>query len=347
MKAPRIRRMRRREDIDGLVEALAYVNFVDLEGVEPVDLGIRVRIEALRALADHAGPGDAARIAVALRDQDPRVRQIAVRVIRGIDPRAVVDLLAATVVGPGDPDFVEARLEALDVLEELAGGGAAGMAARLASAVVNDAAASLDQVTQDAFRGFLEQSSRQEVAGLIADLIDRLPTMNGGLEHAQVVLSWLGPASVDPLIQALDREGGYREPAAAVLGAIRDTRALEPLTSIIDDRRADVRRVTVWALGELRDPRAAEPLMKATMDNEYVVRKQAGEALDAMGSIALMAGVANMIRSLDTRGDRSMVARLVEEGLERTPPSDRGRGRAGGTWAPRFMERLLAGSNPS
>jgi HEAT repeat protein len=341
MKTPRIRKLRRRGDVSGLIEALGYTSLVSLGNGKRADSGVSVRLRALEALADLAGPGDVPAIGVALRDREPVVRQMAVRVTRKLDSASGADTLAATVVGPGQPEFTEARLEALDALEDLAKCGEAGTAKRIARAIVEGGPeVALDQVTQDALTGFVADASADEVSKLVEDLIDRLPAMNGSLEHAQVVLSWLGPHSVRPLIAALSREGGFREPAAAVLGAIRNSEALEPLTEILEDQRADVRRVAAWALGELRDPRTAEALMRATMDDEYEVRRQAGDALDEMGSIALMAGVANMIRSLEGRSDGPTVARLVEEGLERTPPSGRPRSDAQPGWAPRFVERF-------
>ena len=348
MGAPRIRKLRRRGDVTGLVEALGYVDTVSLGGGRHGDMGVPLRLRALEALAEVVSPRDATAVAVALRDSDPAVRQTAALVVRGVDPRAAVDELATAVVGPGSAEFAEARLEALDVLEALAREGERGTARLLALAAVNGGEeVAMDQVTHDAFTGFVDQASATEITALVAELIDRLPAMNGSLDRAQVVLAWLAPHSVEPLIEALDREGGFREPAAAVLGAIRDSRALEPLIGVLRDRRADVRRVSAWALGELRDPRTAEALMAATMDDEYAVRHQASEALDAMGSIALMAGVANMIRSLEDRSDRSTVARLVEEGLERTPPSGRTRAELPQRWAPRFVERFQLRRRPS
>ncbi len=343
MGAPRIRKLRRRGNVDGLVEALGYADPVSFGGGRRGDAGVPVRLRALRALAEVASPEDAPSVAVALRDTDPAVRQAAARVVRSVDARGAVDLLAAAAVGPGAAEFAEARLEALEVLEALARQGEPGAARRIALAAVGGDEVAMDQLTHDALTGFLAQAPKEELAAVVGELIDRLPAMNGSLERAQVVLTWLAPHSVEPLIEVLDREGGFREPAAAVLGAIRDSRALEPLVGVLRDRRADVRRVAVWALGELRDPRTAEALMGATMDDEYVVRCQAGEALDAMGSVALMAGVANMIRSLEDHSDRSAVDRLVEEGLERTPSSARSRAATPPRWVPRFVERFQTG----
>ena len=341
MGAPRIRKLRRRADVDGLVEALDYADPVSFGGGRRGDAGVPVRLRALRALAEVASPEDAPAVAIALRDIDPAVRQAAARVVRSVDARGAADSLAAAAVGPGAPEFAEARLEALEALEALDRQGEPGAVRRIALAAVSGGdEVAMDQLTHDALTGFLAQAPKDEVTALVGELIDRLPAMNGSLERAQVVLTWLAPHSVEPLIEALDREGGFREPAAAVLGATCDSRALEPLVGVLRDRRADVRRVAVWALGELRDPRTAEALIAATMDDEYVVRRQAGEALDAMGSVALMAGVANLIRSLEDRSDRSTVDRLVEEGLERTPPSARSRTNIPYRWAPRFVARL-------
>lgn len=348
MRAPRIRKLRRRGDVEGLVKALAFVDMISLGNGQRADSGVSVRLAALEALGEVASADDVPEVCVALEDVDPVVRQLAVRVVRKLDPMVGAEALATALVSPADPQFREVRFEALEALEEVAEREPKGAAGRVALAAVNAGReAALDQVTQDALTGFVAQTSRVEISSLVDELIARLPVMNGSLENAQVVLSWLEPHSVEPLIAALDREGEFREPAAAVLGSIHDSQALEPLSAILEDRRADVRRVAVWALGELRDPRTAEPLMRATMDDEYLVRCQAGEALDAMGSVALMAGVANMIRSIEHRSDGADIARLVEEGIERTPPSMRPRAGAKSSWAPRFVDRLLRSNNTS
>jgi len=342
MRAPRIRKLRRRGDVAGLVAALGYVEPVYVGDGSYVDSGVDLRVKALRALADLASPSDVPEIAIALQDPDPTVRRLGVRVVRKLGPESAVEALAATLAGPADAAFVEARLEALEALEELESRGVERIARPVALAVVDGGdRVALDHVTRDALMGFVEQGPAQDASALVEALVDRLPSMNGALENGQVVLSWLGDHSVSPLIEALEREGGYREPAVAVLGSIRDSQALGPLAGILEDRRPHVRRVAVWALGELHDPRAAEALMRATMDDEYIVRRQAGEALDAMGSIALMAGVANMIRSLEDRPDGRTVARLVEEGLERMPATSARDDDNG--WAPRFVDRLQLG----
>ena len=348
MKAPRIKRLRRRGDVAALVEALEYTDLISMGHGQTADSGSAVRMAALTALGEVAGAEDVPQIAVALRDADPLVRQTAVRVVSELGPGEVAASLAAATVGPGHQNFTSVRAEAQAVLDRIEGEGVKGNVQRIATAIVDGKGdVALDETTQNALMAAVAGASDQEVEALVFGLIDDLPNLNGGLEATQVTLSWIGRRSVPALISALGRDGGYRQPAAEVLGAIRDSAALDPLSGILDDHRADVRRAAVWALGEMRDPRTAEPLMRATMDDEYVVRHQAGEALDAMGSVALMAGVANMIRSLESHSDGIEIARLVEEGLERTPPSVRARG-AGvkSGWAPRFVDRLLLGTRP-
>jgi len=123
-----------------------------------------------------------------------------------------------------------------------------------------------------------------------------------------------------PLISALkDEDGSVRRAAAAVLGELKDPRAVEPLISALKDEDWHVRLAAVgaleeinpkWqgteeakrkvsefisalkdedgsvhyaaagALGKLKDPRAVEPLISALKDKNENVRRTAAEALN-------------------------------------------------------------------
>lgn len=346
MRAPRVRGLRRRGNVGGLIEALSYEDWIAFGGGEKADSAVPVRLRSLEALAELASSDHVPAIAVALGDADPAVRQSAVRVIRRLGPEEAAGALAAAVVGPEAGEFAEVRLEALAALRELGGSGGGGAVRSIAAAIVDGGSeVAFDQITQDALLGLVAEAPPAEVSRLVEGVVAHLAGMNGSLENAQALLTWLGASSVGPLIDSLAKDGDVREPAVAVLGAIRDSRALEAMVAALEDQRPSVRRVAVWALGELRDPRCVDALMRATMDDEYAVRRQAGEALDEMGSIALMAGVANMIRSLEDRSDGSTVARLVEEGLEHAPGPPRPGTRS--RWAPRFFERLQRGQRRS
>ena len=239
---PRIRRMRRRGDVDGLVAALGYTDLIGMGRGETSDSGVSVRLKALSALSEIADDEDVAGIAIGLRDRDPLVRQTTARVVNELGPLGAADALAAAAVGPAHPDFKGARADALAVLGAIEGS-AESDAKRLVRAIVaGGSQAALDEFTQEALIAAVEDAPHGEVDALVAELIDQLSSLNGSLEAAQAILSWIGRRSVHALIRALGRENGCRQPAVEVLGAIRDSEALEPLAKILEDRHPDVRR---------------------------------------------------------------------------------------------------------
>jgi HEAT repeat protein len=120
--------------------------------------------------------------------------------------------------------------------------------------------------------------------------------------------------TVEPLLTALrDFSSEVRALVALALGEIGDARAVEPLVAVLKtwDRRArwaaiealakfqeraapalltalddpdpDVRRVVIEALGNTGDRRAIEPLLPRLEDADYVTRRQAARAVEALG----------------------------------------------------------------
>lgn len=57
------------------------------------------------------------------------------------------------------------------------------------------------------------------------------------------------------------------------------------------------------ALEQIRDPQAGEPLIRATNDDAPAVRDAALQALDGLGSVGVMVGVAALVRPLVRRID--------------------------------------------
>jgi hypothetical protein len=160
-----------------------------------------------------------------------------------------------------------------------------------------------------------ERPLGEEDADLVATLIDREATSGGvdavvelavmGLRdersivasRAEELLERLGPASRDRLIEELENgSGSYR--AGLILGRMKEPRALELLIAALGHPDPLVRSESCAALGELRDPAAAEPLLIATRDREYDVRIRASEALDRLGTAAIVVGVASLLRPL-------------------------------------------------
>jgi len=97
----------------------------------------------------------------------------------------------------------------------------------------------------------------------------------------------IGTPAVEALIVALDSsEFVVREGAAEALGQIGDKRAVEPLITLLLDRRI-WRSEFARALGRIGDVRAVEPLIEASMscDGGASLRHRAAEALARMGDI--------------------------------------------------------------
>jgi HEAT repeat protein len=112
-------------------------------------------------------------------------------------------------------------------------------------------------------------------------------------EAAVLALGKFGELAVEPLIKALgDENYEVRLAAAGVLGRISDSRAVEPLSKMLNlryprkymDGEWRVRRKATEALGEIGDPRAVEPLIKALGDEHNKVRIAAAKALGVIGN---------------------------------------------------------------
>ena len=83
---------------------------------------------------------------------------------------------------------------------------------------------------------------------------------------------------------------------------------MEALVEALAHTDAGVRAESAAALAELRDPAAIEALLRATHDDEHAVRRQAGIALDRLGTTAVIAGLAEMLEPMIGEAVRSAVA---------------------------------------
>jgi hypothetical protein len=99
--------------------------------------------------------------------------------------------------------------------------------------------------------------------------------------EATLTLTYIGQPAVEPLIAALkDKDSRIRNGAAAVLGMIKDTRAVQPLLDALKtDEEPDVRRACALSLGEINDESVVESLMLLLNDKEPSVQKNAAYAL--------------------------------------------------------------------
>ena len=120
---------------------------------------------------------------------------------------------------------------------------------------------------------------------VIGPLIDALSDQHPDVRAAaELALARLGPLSVEPLLQVLNKRGtaALRNSVVRALGGTNDPRVVEPLLRALDD--AAVRDSAAIALGELKDPRAVEPLVRTLKDQNHSGGSSAAAALIKLGS---------------------------------------------------------------
>ena len=108
---------------------------------------------------------------------------------------------------------------------------------------------------------------------------------DGDVKLQKVTLRALGEigseASTEPVAQRLDAESPVvRSSAARSLGLIGDTRAIDPLSNVLDDgEEADeVRASAAWALRQIGTDGAFDVLREHSDDTSYIVQAEAEKA---------------------------------------------------------------------
>lgn len=153
----------------------------------------------------------------------------------------------------------------------------------------------------------------------------------------------MGPAAVEPLIEALqDREGTVRKFAATLLGKLGDPRAIEPLSMALYDLHHEVGNVSaeslarfgasavdiliealshpeMWirihsinALARIKDGRVTSILLQMLNDPEREVKKQ---VIKALGTVKDSRAVSVLQEIVSNRADRELHA-LAKQALE-------------------------------
>jgi|GEM_PF-865015 len=120
---------------------------------------------------------------------------------------------------------------------------------------------------------------------------------------ALAVLSALADLrALEPLLAALrDPEAHVRWSAARALGQLGAPTALEPLLAALRDPEAHVRWSAAWALGRLGAPAALEPLLATLRDPEARVRWSAAWALSRLGAPTALEPLLAALRGPETR----------------------------------------------
>jgi HEAT repeat protein len=153
----------------------------------------------------------------------------------------------------------------------------------------------------------------------------------------------MGPAVVEPLIEALgDKEGTVRKYAALMLGKMGDPRAIEelgmalydlhhevgeaaaealikfgakavePLIESLNHPEAAIREHAVFALGKIQDARVAPVLIEMLRDPERMVKRQ---AMLAFGELRDQRAIPALQEIVSNRADRELSA-LAKQILE-------------------------------
>lgn len=301
---PNVKALARRGDEDALVAAAGFQDLIPGPDGGTFDRGAQIRQEAilaLGALGPEAG-ADAVRAAVA--DPSERVRLTAIQMLYAREDAAA--LAAALAWLPKEAGH--SRGLAMRALAQLRRPDSAPVLVAALLQATGDDPLGDDEVRLLTL--LLEADEGLDAAGeAIEALLTALADERDAVcDRAEELLALTAPVSTEGVIAEL-KAGAAPDRAAAVLGRIRDTRALEPLMEALRHRDARVRAESATALGELRDPAAVEALIHATRDSDHHVRARAGSALDQLGMVALLVGVATLVRP--------MLAEAVGDGASR------------------------------
>jgi HEAT repeat protein len=307
-RPPRVEKLRRKNDVDGLVKALSYEDLVHGRDGEIVDLGVDVRSLATEALAGMDGHAAMNGVLLALDDPEESVRRTAIRGLRERGDPVAVEQLTSAVTNWTQPEFAGARAEAVDALTFLHDPTAA---RRLAAGLISRKAELDDDADAQILRRVAQGAGRDAAAGTVEDLVARLPDSSVSA-RVRRVLVWLAPDSVEPLIRALE-DSAIRREAIFALGDTHDSRAVEKLCEILlGEDEANVRTAAAWALGEIRDPSAVESLLVASADPDYAVRSAASESFDKLGNSAIAVAMSALIRPALENGAGPAVTDAIE-----------------------------------
>jgi HEAT repeat protein len=290
---PNVKTLARRGDADALVAAAGYQDLIPAAGDGLHDRGAPVRQEAILALGALGPEVGVEAVEAGLADPSDAVRVAAIRVLFARED--AVSLAAALAWLPEDPGH--SRSLTIRALLELGDTACAPALMRAlvgapGDAPVADHEAMLLKELLDADEG--TDAAGEVVEELLVALADERDPV---ADRAGELLALIAPLCTEGVIAEL-RAGAAPHRAAAVLGQIKDTRALEPLMEGLLHRDPRVRAECAGALGELRDPAAVEALIHASRDPEHRVRAQAGRALDQLGMVALVVGVSTMIKPM-------------------------------------------------
>ena len=265
------------------------------------DKDAQVRMSAILALGQITGTPSAQPLVVALKDENPRMRDTAATLLVKMGQPAVAALSQLKNEENGD-----LRLAAITILGRI----------KHADAVPALIAALDDPLTpvRDAAAIALGQIGEPAI-----------PALRTLLSDADLQKRWIGAYALnaigtaktaDPLIVALnDRDERIRDLATSALTRIGKD-AIEPLATAAKNVNVEVRLAAINALGGMARPETIAILHAALKDDEPIIRDAAVAALGNTRSAKAIPALTEAIQNKDTKVRADAVQALVKLGRD-------------------------------
>jgi HEAT repeat protein len=290
-RSPNVQVLFEQGDVQALAEATRLHDVRRDHQGHADDRGSRVRRDAVLALGRLGAEAGNGAVAAALEDPVDSVRTAAVQVLseRG-DVTELARALHWLPAGRG----TSRRLAAQAVLEQRTPEAAGIAAAALVRAPGEEPLSGTDN---DFIHALADpMGSRKPVDGVVRELLTALADERGAVaDRAEELLVQLAPASTQAVVDELKNDASP-ERAIAVLTAIGDATSVRGLIEALERDSPDLRVQAAAALGWLRHLDAVEPLLQATRDQDPDVRAEASQALDRMGTAAVIVGTSALLK---------------------------------------------------
>lgn len=265
------------------------------------DKDAEVRMSAILAIGQITGTPSAEPLVVALKDENPRMRDTAAALLVKMGQPAVASLTRFK-----NEESADLRLVAITIMGRI----------KHADAVPALVAALDDkeQAVRDAATFAFAQVGEASIPALTTLLADADVQKRWTAAYA---LNSIGsPKTADPLIVALnDRDERIRDLATSALTRIGKD-AIEPLAKAAKNENVDVRLAAINALGGMARPDTISILHAALKDDEPIIRDAAVAALGNTGSAKAIPALTEAIQNKDTKVRADAVQALVKLGRD-------------------------------
>jgi HEAT repeat protein len=272
-----------------LIGALSHLLSTDLEAVTrtwanvPVERRLEVLTQLARSERDNARQDFNAIYGVALADDNPRVRRLAIDSIVTENGPHHLELLTRMAVEDPDPYVREAavvRLAPFALMAEL-GDLPEPWPDRLRSLLLgihND---------EDAPIG-VRREALASVGYLDSLAVERSIEVGFDDDAFQLwAMRAMGRTANPDWLDTLMDEAGHPDPAvrqeiARALGELADERATETVADLVDDTELEVRLAAIKSLGQIGGDEARETLIYALEDERPIIREAAERAINEL-----------------------------------------------------------------